>query len=124
MKNILKRERISDLLTTALEGGSNYWYNLPDIDEILSITSKSGPLLFVDRVIIAIYDFNLSLKVYDIEDPKLFLGELNLETIERGEEVMLEKYQDYFMDILSENDDAETADVWFQCCVLGNVIFC
>lgn len=119
---LLNRERVNDLLIGAFEGGSNYWYNLPDIDNVLNCTQDVIDLLFVDRVIIAVYDHGVSLVVTDIENDEL-LGEFNLETIERGEKIMSEKYSKHFCDAYDETDDADTADVWFQCCVMGKVIY-
>lgn len=45
------------------------------------------------------------------------------ESIEKGLQVMADKYPRHFNDIITENDDAETADVFVQCAVLGEVVF-
>ncbi len=48
---------------------------------------------------------------------------LDLASIARGLEVMATKEPRHFADLVSENDDAETADVFVQCCVLGEVVY-
>jgi hypothetical protein len=46
---------------------------------------------------------------------------LDLSSIERGLSIMAEKAPRHFADLLSGNDDAETADVFVQLCTLGEV---
>lgn len=46
---------------------------------------------------------------------------LNAETIARGFVVMAAKYGEHFGTFLSGNEDAETGDVFLQCCLLGDV---
>ena len=123
MENILNRERVSDLLVGALEGGSNYWYDMPDLKEVKRYTKSMVGSPLVDKIINAVYDHNVSVDIYDIEDPDEILGTFNLENIKRGEEIMLKEYPKHFANILSENDDAETADVWFQLVVLGEIVY-
>ena len=41
----------------------------------------------------------------------------------KGLGVMAAKYPVHFHDMMQENDDAITADVFLQCCLLGDVIF-
>lgn len=43
--------------------------------------------------------------------------------IQEGTNTMAEKYDWHFMDLIMENDDAVTADVWFQCVLLGEVVY-
>ena len=43
--------------------------------------------------------------------------------IQNGTNLMAEKYDWHFMDVLLENDDAVTADVWLQCVLLGEVVY-
>jgi len=39
-------------------------------------------------------------------------------------ELMAEQYPHHFRDLISENDDIETADVFLQLLVLGDVVYC
>lgn len=120
---IISRERVADLLCGALEGGSNYWYNLPDLTEVKRFTKSMVASPLVDKIINAVYDHNVSVPVFDIEDDENHLGDFNLANIARGEELMSQNFPDCFGDILKEQDDAETADVWFQLVVMGEVVY-
>jgi len=59
--------------------------------------------------------------VVDDDDRKGERYILNDESIRRGLAVMLEKYPGHLGNFLGENDDASTADVFLQCCLLGGV---
>lgn len=120
---ILDRCRVADMLCGALEGGSNYWYYLPDLKEVRAYTKSMVASPLVDRIINAVYDNNVSVDVYDKEEPETILGKFNLETIAKGEELMLRNQPKHFANILKEEDDAETADVWFQFVVMGEIVF-
>lgn len=119
----LDREQITDLLTGALEGGSNYWCLFGDLTKVHELTSNMAGQPLVDRIITCIYDHNLSIEIYDIENPDELLGDFDYQSIKRAEEAMMNNYISDFMDILKENDDANTADIWFQLVVMGEVIF-
>jgi len=116
----IKEERLQDLLTNALEGGSNYWYiiksfNFPEgqTKESLGLEFTHIQLPFVDGGSITIGDIGHN------EEDKL----LNRWTIEQGINIMASKYPDHFADFLSENDDAITGDVFLQCALFGEVLF-
>ena len=127
---LISRERVADLLCGALEGGSNYWYNLPDLEMVRMLTKEMKGQPIVDRIITAVYDHGASIEVYDIEDYNIDndenekLGDFNLAAIESGNNIMFNDYPNQFADVLNENDDAETADVWFQLCVMGKLVYC
>lgn len=44
-------------------------------------------------------------------------------SIQSGTNLMAEKYDWHFMDVIMENDDAVTADVWLQCVLLNEVVY-
>lgn len=119
----LTDEQRLNLLTSALEGGSNYWYEIRKAacDKIDSVKPSDGKTPFVDRMWAAI-KAGKNIEVHDIESRDL-LGHISLETIERGEQSMLEQQPEHFADILAENDDACTGDVWFQFAVLNQIVY-
>lgn len=41
----------------------------------------------------------------------------------KGVKVMAEKYPHHFSNLVNDNDDAETSDVFAQCCVLGEIVY-
>lgn len=48
---------------------------------------------------------------------------LDLRTVASGLNIMCRDYPRHFADLVGENDDATTADVFVQCCVLGGVVY-
>lgn len=59
----------------------------------------------------------------DLEDPSRKPVRLDREAIERGLQLMADKYPRHFSDFLAENDDATTGDVFIQLCVFGEIIY-
>lgn len=119
-------QRIGDLIVSAFEGGSNYWMEI-------SKTKKPQSFSFL-------YDADLG-----GEEPKIYWpvdyplnggsvtisdaeGEmpdsvLDLESIKRGLQAMATECPRHWQTFLAENDDAETADVFLQCCLYGEIIY-
>ena len=122
MKTITDEQRLN-LLTSALEGGSNYWYEISNAacKKIDSVKPSDGKTPFVDRLWAAI-QAGKNIEVHDIESRDL-LGHISLDTIKQGEVTMLKQQPQHFADILSENDDAVTGDVWFQYCIMNKLIY-
>lgn len=48
---------------------------------------------------------------------------LDYPAIERGLQVMAEKYPRHFADFVQENGDATTGDVFVQCALLGDIVY-
>lgn len=119
-------QRLQDLLTSALEGGSSYWY---------CITEKHKPEIITDRcweeddVVFPHIDYPTNkggwLKIRSLH------GEVNgksswmldLAQIYLGIQKMAEKYPQHFANFIAENDDAETGDVFLQCCLFGEIVY-
>ena len=117
-------KRIADLLVCAFEGGSNYWYMIVDyIEPPGEVFKSTGDQVFKHC------DYPLSegggVVIKDIEDDdedaKTYT--LNIETIKRGLAIMSAKYPNHFADFMNENDDAETGDVFLQCCLFGEIVY-
>jgi len=113
-------EKIKDLITTAIEGGANYWAKIQcpkgwkeKYGSIEEIPLQGG-----------------NIEVFDVETDEL-LGVLNLATINVGLQLMADR-KDLkgkhvparpFAAIAQDNEDAETADVFMQLAVLGEIVF-
>lgn len=114
-------ERLSGLLSCALEGGSNYWYKI-----VGSGAGKADFQYYPDKRFshidnpLSTYGF---LNIADREDETQAGHVLNLETIHRGLSLMAEKYPSHFQDFINDNDDAETGDVFLQLCLFGEIIY-
>jgi hypothetical protein len=111
-------ELIRGLLTTAFEGGSNYWYQglhiINDVDE------PSDPEVHRFHIVPTCEGGSVGFHADDEPDTLLVL---NLEAIREGLGIMREKYASHWADFYNENDDATTGDVFLQCCVFGEVIY-
>ncbi len=129
----IPEQRIRDLLCSAFEGGSNYWL----VHKGTSLTPAADALR--DDIKRARREAGEDDRYYRWEIPMLPGATLELEknsdeepegpwTLTRekliaGLKVMAEKYPRHFANILSENDDAETADVYLQCCLFGEIVY-
>lgn len=105
------QQRITDMLICAFEGGSNYWYQIinrshPKTNVYECPFLEKGYLLIVDK-----------------NEKECDGWLLNRETIQSGLQTMANDYPKHFADFMNENDDADTGDVFLQCCLLGEVRF-
>lgn len=124
-------ERVRELLCGAFEGGSNYWYanlSVPEASRAVRVSAERdavGNLTTWPTLYIAATTDGHHITLEEIgeggEPP--VEHKLGLEQIRRGLAVMQEKHPRHFGDFMSENDDAETADVFLQCCLFGEVVY-
>jgi hypothetical protein len=115
----VSKEQVKFLIIGALEGGSNYWYR---IEEERALTDHITTDACLEKAFSAgglnISDYN------GCQYPKaLRRGNLNPLTIEKALNLMAEKFPKHFADILSDNADANTDDLFLQLAVLGDVIY-
>lgn len=123
ISDLLTSERREDMLVGALEGGSNYWYQINQTSsDIIQSYDYDINNAFATNMIAAV-NAGESLAIHDYDNPDELLGMFNLESIRKGESLMKEQEPRHWANILDEKDDAETSDVWFQYCVLGDIVF-
>jgi len=126
MKIVITHEvslyEISNLLCSALEGGSNYWYLIDEYIEPSAIvfrTMEGHNFPHID------YPLNeggaLVFSVPEDEDGKTY--RLDLAVIEKGLQLMAEKHSSDFADFVSENYDANTGDTFLQLCLFGEIVY-
>ena len=108
---LFTKEQKRDLLITAFEGGSNYWY-LVKLNINLSIEE------LIDKIFLS-EDFT----IYDVEEPETILGIINLEKLKKAEELMSTDYKNEYRNIINENWDANSADIYFQLATMGEVVY-
>ena len=116
-------ERIQDLLTSALEGGSNYWYfiekyNYPKGKSEKDFQFPQIELPFAGGSLIISY----------IENGKNEDGEhetyiLDYTACQHGLQRMSQRYPSHFGDFLSENDDSIIGDTFLQLATLGELVY-
>jgi hypothetical protein len=118
----VSRMNVAYLLCSAFEGGSNYWCSITKFVE-----PKSFEFRFDEGRIYRHYDFPLNdggaVYIGDCEDLEQNPKRLDLQSIEKGLQVMAEKYPHHWQDLMNDNDDATTGDVFLQCCLFGEIVF-
>jgi len=119
-------DRRFDILCGALSY-CTYWGALTSKawDEVDEVVKPNKEDCIEDRVWKAL-KAGKELEFYDTvesEDEEIILGKLSLAGIDKGEQIMADKYIRHLADVLAEEDDAATADVWLQCAILGDVVF-
>ena len=127
--NNYRRQRMYDLLVTAFEGGVNYWVNRAyvvkkpthikfdpdgDLGEFMGGTYEA---LMNDGAVKVQYENT------EEDGGKQMSKVITYRDLSKGLEIMKEKYPRNYKDFMDENEDAGTADVWFQCALLGETIF-
>lgn len=126
MKNlkVLTPDQIETLMVSALEGGSNYWYDIQkkSCDAIRNATTEMKGQPFVMRMIAAI-EKGVAVEIHDIEDESTLLGTLTAESWAKGEDLMIQTAVQHFADAVAGNDDATTGDVFFQLALMGEVVY-
>lgn len=112
----ISQQELEDMLTTAFEGGSNYWCSsiritktnqeIPE-QEFLSEDIASGRVM--------------EISVHDNEGGKQYL--VTREKLIQAFQLMADQEPRHFQDFAEENSDAITGDVWFQLAVFGRTIY-
>lgn len=113
-------EKIQDLITTAIEGGSNYWARFEFPQDYKEKYGSYEQIPFKGG----------DITVYDIETGEL-LGHLNGATLKMGLQLMADRKDikgkvvpaRHFKNLATDNEDAETADVFMQLAVMGEIVY-
>jgi hypothetical protein len=105
---------VTNLLITAFEGGSNYWYAMlqpawgDEEEGSLEYWHAELPLTETGGVVFM-----------DVEEDQLH--HIDRATLEAGWAAFKETH--HYQDAIDENDDAWTGDAFLQCCCFGEVIY-
>ena len=117
-------QKVQDNLCSAFEGGSNYWYTITEFVKPTSMPHRSDE---EGKVVYKHLDYPVNpggaLMIGDAEDPARKPVRLDVAAIQKGLDVMAEKFPRHFSNMMDENGDAITGDVLLQCCVFGDVIY-
>ena len=117
---------IIDMIITALEGGSNYWYYLPDITMVtgerrVPLAERIAQQCLAGTAVIPVYDKD------DIDEDTGFpmegkekLGDLSKENIERAALTYCQNEHAISDDL---DYDANDADVLFQYIILNDIVY-
>jgi hypothetical protein len=114
--------KVADLLCCAFEGGSNYWYVITEFHPPKKLTFRTD-----DKRLFCHIDYPLNeggyVMVRSLEEAVFNTYKLDLAAIQRGLQVMADKFSLHYADALNEDGDAVTGDVFLQCCIFGDVIY-
>jgi hypothetical protein len=142
-KITITNEAIESMLVTAIEGGSNYWYEFnekdlndailwhkKEIEENRLIRNESIHYYWMDAMLqgypkpIPVYDTE---ELYGSIDYEEFepIGFLSMKNIKKGLEKASVEYPKRFNQFFPEYEsgDADDADVLFQLVCLGDVVY-
>lgn len=105
-------QQVADLMDNALEGGSNHWLNRvePPYENVAAYADSSS------------YLPGMKPREFYADDDSVAY-QFNREAITKGLRIMATDHARHFSDILNDNVDADTADVFLQCVLFGDVIY-
>ncbi len=126
MKKI-SNEMKSDLITTAIEGGSNYWYLFEEeatgcIVKYKTVEHPQNKYHTFSEAIFVAIEAGESVPVHSMETGEL-LGNLTKDSIDKAMGLLHDQFPHVYANIIAEDFDAGDADVWFQLAVIGKVLF-
>jgi hypothetical protein len=122
----VSREVLEDIFVTALEGGSNYWYMLPEysINAIRKAVPKEEDPYLSTAILKAILDHDVKIAIEDAENEGEVVGVLTRSTMQQRLQLLVDSKEKYALDAhLKEEGDAGTADVVFQYLAMGEVVY-
>lgn len=120
--NEIGSEDLLNLFIDAFEGGSNYWYQIVE-------HSREYQLVIDDSTVYDslkdTLDGNLQswVKINAPDYPEFEPALITCKSIENGLRSMMQDNPRHFIELIRNNGDAETSDVFLQHVVFGKVIF-
>jgi hypothetical protein len=123
-------DRVKSLLCCGIEGGIGYWCQIVEykfeppltIDDFREGGQFQGEHYYHPSELIPLVP-GCAVVFQDVEDGSQYL--LDREKIKRGLKVMSTKpeIKRHWADFIKNNSDADTGDVFIQCCIFGDVIY-
>jgi len=125
VKTAIPRQIIESVFVTALEGGSNYWYFLPEasVKAIREAVPKSVDPYLSTAISKAIIDHGVEVAINDAENEDEELGVISMRTMPERLQKLYTEAQWAFDQEMQENGDASSSDVWMQYMAFGEVVF-
>lgn len=121
----LEYETFENIICTALEGGSNYWYMLGDIKGC-PLPDEMPDKAPSERIAYGLWhNKDARVDILDLEDEEELLGTLTYDSVrERMQLASTDKQLLSAINAMISGDfDAWTADTLFQVLVMGEVVF-
>ena len=126
--HFLTHEGLSDLLSVATFG--NYWpivkikrseYHLAEEDKYDCIEDKWAAVLINGGTLVVYDEYEMDSELNEGEEPTKHY--LTLKDVRKGLRLMKKLYPEHYADLVEENDDLITGDVWLQLAVFGELIY-
>ena len=113
-----------DLVVTAYEQACFYWAKFYTMDrkaeKALQVCDQRKATS--EQIYEAVTKHGASFRIIDAETWE-YLGDFNNSGILKGEKLMHKNHYEHWRNAISDNWDAETADVWFQLCIMGELVY-
>lgn len=125
VKTEIPRQIIENVFVTALEGGSNYWYFLPEksVKAIRDAVPKSVEPYLSAAITKAILDHGVEVAIHDAEDEDEEVGVISLKTMTERLQKLATDCKNIFDIEMREEGDADSSDVWIQYMAMGEVVY-
>jgi len=107
----LSAETIGQILASALNEASVYWINHVKWKWPVGATPRMN-------LTSLLFEHGGAVHIWQLEEKTPCV--LDVDAVERGLKIMSEKYPNHMTDLVTENDDAMTADALLQCCLFGD----
>lgn len=107
---------MSDLLCSAFEGGSNYWYMIEKMEYPEGKTRADFEYPYLELPF-----KGGSIKITADGEKKVYT--LDRKALDKGWELMISDQPHHYADAWTGGGDATTGDVFLQLCLFGKVIF-
>ena len=117
----LTQEEIAYLLTAAIEGGSNQWYEIVDIVTPTKWEYEDRYATGDGKHCYSDYPVNPggALIITDYTEDNFKPVKLDWERIQKGVEIMLKKCPHRVIKVIKQDYDAIDGDAFLQCCIFG-----
>ena len=117
IKMTVNKQRLEDLLCTALEGGCDHWARIKKGTFAKGKSASDYEYWHLE----AIFDGG-TIIVQDYEDSDT-KAEIGLDELMKGLQLLASNYPEHYCDWLREDDDGETGDIFLQLTCFGEVMF-
>ena len=119
----LSYETFEEIIVTALEGGSNYWYMLGDRKGIPKRDDMPDKAMSQRMAYGLWHNKDSGIAIWDLEEEDELLGTLTYDSVREGMQIACKDYMVRLIEMITEDYDAWTADTLFQVLVMGEVTF-
>jgi len=123
----VERQVLEDIFVTALEGGSNYWYYLPDesVAKIRKAVPKSEDPYLSTAILKAILDHDVKVAINDAENEEEVIGVITRGTMQARLQLLSDSKENKWAleNHMRGHGDAGSADIVFQYLTMGEVVY-